>query len=386
MKKNSKENYINRDVLTKYLQNNFLDSKEEELLSELEKLVEKFIAEKKLLAKNKKRIELNDLEKEHTPALPNLNEDEINSLPSWVMCDLENAQLVGASKKVIQTSDGRKYHLNNKLNSLSGNEWTFFLNSVINTRYSTNGTESYAHHIRKIHPSPKPPQLTKQIIEFFTKENDIVLDYFMGVGGTLLGASLCDRRAIGIDLNQEYINAYKEANAFLNLKEQITFNGDSLDILDSEDIKQAFGDEKASLILIDPPYGNMMTREKTGETLKQKKDTSPTPFTTLNSDLGNMDLVQFIVKFKKSIEQSFNLLKDKGHLVVFVKDLQPKGKDLNLLHSDLILSLNDIPEIHYIGTKIWADQNVNLFPYGYPFSYVANQIHQYILIFRKNAL
>jgi DNA modification methylase len=386
MKKISKESYINRDVLTKYLQENFLNSKEDELLSELEKHVEKFIAEKKLLAKNKKRIELNDLGKEHIPALQNLSEDEINSLPSWVICDLENAQLVGASKKVIQTSDGRKYHLNNRLNSLSGNEWTFFLNSVINTRYSTNGSESYAHHIRKIHPSPKPPQLTKQIIEFFTKENDIVLDYFMGVGGTLLGASLCDRRAIGIDLNQEYINAYKEANAFLNLKEQITFNGDSLDILNSEDLKQAFGGEKASLILIDPPYGNMMTREKTGETLKKKKDTSPTPFTTLNSDLGNMDLDQFIVKFKKSIEQCLNLLKDKGHLVVFVKDLQPKGKDLNLLHSDLILSLNEIPEIHYIGTKIWADQNVNLYPYGYPFSYVANQIHQYILIFRKNAL
>ena len=37
------------------------------------------------------------------------------------------------------------------------------------------------------------------IINFFTKENEYVLDYFMGVGGTLLGASLSNRNALGID-------------------------------------------------------------------------------------------------------------------------------------------------------------------------------------------
>ena len=67
--------------------------------------------------------------------------------------------------------------MNNRLNDLPGGEWTFFLNSVVNTRYVTGGEEGYAHHIRKIHPSPKPPQLMRQIIEFFTKENEMVFDY-----------------------------------------------------------------------------------------------------------------------------------------------------------------------------------------------------------------
>ena len=44
------------------------------------------------------------------------------------------------------------------------------------------------------------------------KDYEIVLDYFMGVGGSLLGASMSNRKAIGIDLNQEYIAAYKKAS------------------------------------------------------------------------------------------------------------------------------------------------------------------------------
>ena len=59
----------------------------------------------------------------------------------------------------------------NKLNDLTGSEWTHFLCSVEVTNFPTSGTESYAHKLRKQHPSPKPPQLMKQIIEFFTKQH-----------------------------------------------------------------------------------------------------------------------------------------------------------------------------------------------------------------------
>ena len=41
--------------------------------------------------------------------------------------------------------------------------------------------------------------------------------------------------------------------------------------------------------------------------------------------------------------------------------------------------LNKIPDLYYKGLKIWADQTAKLYPYGYPFSYVSTQIHQYIL-------
>jgi hypothetical protein len=53
----------------------------------------------------------------------------------------------------------------------------------------------------------------------------------MGVGGTLLGASLCNRKALGVDLSKKFINVYSKASKYLKLKEQKTIQGDALDIL-----------------------------------------------------------------------------------------------------------------------------------------------------------
>jgi len=361
-----------------------LDKFQDDILNDLEISTSEIIKNKLKEYSNKNRIVKNDNKKISFPAKEVLNDVEIKKLPKWVREDIDNAIIIGESKNVIQISNGKKYHLKNPLNDLSGGEWTFFLNSVINTRYTTNGDDSFAHHIRKIHPSPKPPQLMEEIIRFFTKENELVLDYFMGVGGTLLGSSLSNRKAIGIDLEKKYIEAYKEANKFLNLKEQTTIIGDSIEILKNPTLlKNEIGNNKFSLILIDPPYGDMMARPKTGEAVKNGKDTSATPFTTLSNDLGNMSWDKFRDIFKESIINSSKLLKNKGHIVVFIKDMQPKDNELNLLHADLIRDLSSIENISYLGTKIWADQGVNLYPYGYPYAYVSNQIHQYILIFKK---
>ena len=76
-------------------------------------------------------------------------------------------------------------------------------------------------------------------------------------------------------------------------------------------------------------------------------------------------------------------MKKHGYIVIFIKDLQPAKKEINLLHANIIQKLNEIPTLAYKGLKIWEDKSAKLFPYGYPFSFVANQVHQYILIFRK---
>lgn len=384
-KKINLKTVINEAKLREYLAGLGIEENYSILLSGLLTELELKAREQTKIKKNKNRIKANDDAKTHVSAESALSKEEISALPSWVKKEIEDSVIIGNSGDVIQVPDGRKYHRKNTLNDLPGGQWTFFLNSVINTRFPTSGTEAYAHDLRKIHPSPKPPQLMRDIIEFFTKENEIVLDYFMGVGGTLIGASLCGRKAIGIDLNQKYIDVYKQANESLGLKEQITLLGDSIKLLsEGKQIQSLLKNKKASLILIDPPYGDMLAREKTGEAIKKKQDTAPTPFTDLSTDLGNMDIEEFFPIFKESIKHSMKFLKSKGHIVVFMKDLQPSKKSSNLLHSRVIEDLAGIKGLNYLGMKIWADQGVNLYPYGYPFAFVANQIHQYIMIFRMN--
>ena len=384
-KKIDPKSVINEDLLKEYLSGLGIEEFQSDLLSGLLKELESKAKEQAKIKKNKNRIKANDDAKTHVSAESVLSKEEIDALPSWVRKDIKDSVIIGNSGDVIQVPDGRKYHRKNKLNDLPGGQWTFFLNSVINTRFPTNGVEAYAHDIRKIHPSPKPPQLMRDIIEFFTKENEVVLDYFMGVGGTLIGASLCNRQAIGIDLNQKYIDTYKEANEALGLKEQVTLLGDSIQLLkDGKEMGSLLKKQKASLVLIDPPYGDMLAREKTGEAIKKNQDSSPTPFTDLATDLGNMEIDEFFPIFKDSIKDSMKYLKSRGHVVVFMKDLQPSKTSPNLLHARVIEDLAEIDGLKYLGMKIWADQGVNLYPYGYPFAFVSNQIHQYIMIFRMD--
>ena len=305
------------------------------------------------------------------------------NLPGWVIERLPEARVSGASNQMLIFPDGTKYQLNNPLNDLSATEWLNFTNSVFATFYSTSGEESYAHNIRKIHPTPKPPQLMRDIISFFTKEGDIVLDYFMGVGGTLLGAGLCKRRALGIELNPDYIDAYKKAARELQLPVFPTIQGDCLACLGDKTKIEALTDYRGvSMILIDPPYGNMMSREKTGGDINVYGNVG-TPFTSDSRDLGNMSISDCMESLKKSVELAQCYLKPRGYIVVFIKDIQPHKKETNLLHSMIVDKFNEIPNIQYKGLKIWADRSAKLFPYGYPLSFVANQIHQYILIFRK---
>ena len=68
---------------------------------------------------------------------------------------------------------------------------------------------------------------------------------------------------------------------------------------------------------------------------------------------------------------------------VFIKDLQPDGKSHNMLHAIVTEKLLEIPNLAFRGYKIWYDATQKLYPFGYPHAFVANQFHQYILIFLK---
>lgn len=56
------------------------------------------------------------------------------------------------------------------------------------------------------HPTQKPIKLLERIIQASTNENDIVLDPFNGSGTTGVACKNFNRRYIGIDLSEEYLN------------------------------------------------------------------------------------------------------------------------------------------------------------------------------------
>ena len=59
---------------------------------------------------------------------------------------------------------------------------------------------------KHIHPTEKPIDLMKVLIENSTKENEIVLDPFLGVGTTAIASKELNRGFIGIELDENYFN------------------------------------------------------------------------------------------------------------------------------------------------------------------------------------
>ena len=54
------------------------------------------------------------------------------------------------------------------------------------------------------HPTPKPKHFVKEILKMFTKENDLILDPFLGSGTTAVACKSLRRCYIGIEISPEY--------------------------------------------------------------------------------------------------------------------------------------------------------------------------------------
>ena len=61
-----------------------------------------------------------------------------------------------------------------------------------------------------IHPTQKPLDLMKFLIETFTDEGDVVIDPCAGSGITLVAAEQLHRKAYGFEIKKEFVKAYEK--------------------------------------------------------------------------------------------------------------------------------------------------------------------------------
>jgi DNA modification methylase len=66
------------------------------------------------------------------------------------------------------------------------------------------------HGIKRVHPTQKPIELMKRIIEDYTKPGDLVVDPFCGSGTTGIACNITDRRFIGIEIDPHYAKIAEE--------------------------------------------------------------------------------------------------------------------------------------------------------------------------------
>lgn len=258
------------------------------------------------------------------------------------------------------------YNPKNKLNDLTGSEWQFWTRTVLSKIYPAN----LQHKLRSQHGGQKPPQLCADLIKIFTKSGQMVLDPLAGVGGTLLGAALSGRNAIGIELNQRWIDIYNEVCDLEGLQKFQVYNGDAnieLSNIESNSI---------DFILTDVPYWIMDQVAKTRSSKDRKTNLSKFN----NKSLQTKE--EWLEEMKAIFTNAAPVLKDEGYMAVFIGDMY-NGKEYHFLAADLARTISGIGPYILKSDMIWHDDSKALHIYGYPYAYIPSVIHQHILIFRK---
>ena len=276
----------------------------------------------------------------------------------------------------------------NKLNDLNGTEWMPCTKSFMYQKGL--GSNHKDAQIEKLHPAPYSFQDIEQLVLFFTKENGKVLDPFGGVGSTAKACELTKRKCTSIELSSKWhelsIKRLETEVGEGSSNNHDFINGDSIEEL--KKIKESSFD----FVVTSPPYWSILNKKVDHKTIARVEEKLDTNYSDSKKDLGNIESYdEFLEVLVNGIfKECGRVLKNDKYIAIVVSDFRNKSEFISF-HSDLIQKINKlkIDEKHEFtlqGVKVLLQNHKSLLPYGYPFAYVENIHHQYILIFKKNVV
>lgn len=299
-----------------------------------------------------------------------------------------------------RVSDG-SVHPGNSLNELSGEEWLYFTKSLWTTAYPS----ELGHAARKAHGANKPPRVMARLIEFFTKGDELVLDPFAGVGGTLLGAAMArrPRRAIGFELEPRWVEVYQRVVREATLERDgagplladlgpndpggpRSFDPSGCEMRqgDANALIRDLANSSIDFIATDPPYNPQLKLTMAGGKLAESHANRRTDYAMVTphpEDLANSATYEeFLARMGALFVELRRVLKERRYAVVIVRDAYQDGQ-YRFTGSDLAAraaAAGLVPK----GDLIWYQAGTRLRPYGYPRGFVPNIVHQHILVLR----
>ena len=301
---------------------------------------------------------------------------------------VEHPQEAEVSEATVTLSaDDKPVDPRNTLNDLNGSQWlpetkSFFYQKGL-------GAKHPHAQIERQHPAPFSFQDISHLITFFTKRGMKVLDPFGGVGSTAKACELEGRICTSIELQQKWhelsIERLETEVGEGTSKKHTFILGDT-----REELKK-IEDGSFDFIVTSPPYWSILNKKAD---YKVKKERLANNLATNYSDNDAKDLanIENYDEFLRVLVDDVFLecgrvLRPKKYMCLVVSDFRNKSEFISF-HSDLIQAINrretsDNYQLTLQGVKVLLQNHKSLLPYGYPFAYVENIHHQYILIFRK---
>ena len=281
-----------------------------------------------------------------------------------------------------------------RLNYLDGKTWGRYSISV----WSITKTPKEA---KLGHPAMLPLELCERLIEIYTKVGDVVLDPFMGSGSVLVAAKKLGRKGVGFDVVREFVELARkrlteqrrEIRLTTRLTEFLAGNPLSDEVSqrlrevdvepevyceDARALLKYVSPNSVDLCVTSPPYWMVHKRKRTADYKE------PRPYSELERDLGNIeDYGAFKGELTKVFRNVYEALKPGKRCVVVVMDIRVGNKFIPF-HMDITRMMQKIGFL-LEDIIIW-DRRLeysNLRPLGYPYVFIVNKVHEYILIFAK---
>lgn len=260
----------------------------------------------------------------------------------------------------------------NRTNNLTGKEWLQNSFSIWRELGKTEEEKKLKH------PAIFTIKLVSKLIDTFCKPNGgIILDPFAGSGTTLLAGLLKEKEVVGFDLSNKFKELFvKRATQSYNFNE---YNLENKYIInDSRFLTKYIEENSIDLCITSPPYWDVLNRKRTAD---YKNNIN---YSDQIEDLGNIENYnEFLQSLKDVTSEVYKTLKPKGYYILNVMDLRKKSNfyplhmDASNLAKDVGFNLEDI--------IIWDRQNEynNMKPLGYPYKFIVNKVHEYLLILRK---
>ncbi len=265
----------------------------------------------------------------------------------------------------------------NQLNDLSGKEWLKHTKSFYLSEKCADDKDAFGH------PAPFLIKDIEKLIEMFTKRGMVVLDPFMGSGTTAIAAFNLNRKSIGIDLSEEYHGLALDRFA----KKQMA--DEDYQYIVGDSLVETLNIPNVDYIVTSPPYHNILKNDSKG----LRKDSSEKGYRSgsrigvefysdKENDLGNQaSYEEFLLLFAKIMKNAYVKLRNKKYCSIIISDFTVEKKEV-CVQADIVRIMEQIG-YKFVGTTILLQDNKPLYPFGYPYAYKINHMHQNIITFRK---
>lgn len=219
------------------------------------------------------------------------------------------------------------------------------------------------------------PQIPNQLIRRYTKENEVVLDLFMGSGTTLFECEKLNRKFIGFDINTDIINHVQQQMSESKVEYQINecdvSNKSDFDNFTQKSLSE-LKKEKVQFIISHPPYMDIVK------------------FTDKKEDLSQIsDLTTFIKTFIQVMKNSLEYLDNKRYFGIVIGDVYKNSEVIPIafyiidaIKRNFNVKLKGIVVKNIEGNRgklgtsnIWKYRAINSDYFIFK--------HEYILVFKK---